>query len=97
MIRKTEKAGISYLLMHIVEKHNLLSRVTGDISQPRLVYELPGIFESMAAGAKGFCLRLSHYPGVRLMAIKTLHALLHVEVVLAHLSLIGVALSQTVG
>jgi len=62
----------------------------------RLVYELPGVFESVAAGAEGFRLCVAHCPGVGLVAVKTLHTLLHMEVVLTHLCLVGVALSQTV-
>ena len=62
----------------------------------RLVYELPGVFESVAAGAEGFRLCVAHCPGVGLVAVKTLHTLLHMEVVLTHLCLVGVTFPQTV-
>ena len=62
----------------------------------RLVYELLRLFELVAAGAEGFRLSGAHYPGMGLVTVKTLHALLHVEVVLAYFCFIGMALSQTV-
>ena len=78
-----------------MERETLISNQgqCGTLTSFRLIYELLWVFESVAAGTEGFRLSRSNYPGVGLVAVKTLHTLLHMEVMLTHLCLIGVAFS----
>jgi len=81
-----------------MERETLISNQgqCGTLTSFRLIYELLWVFESVAAGTEGFRLSRSNYPGVGLVAVKTLHALFHMETVLTHPRFVGVALSQTV-